>query len=322
MYLNQLWYERDPKYLIPFTWPYRAVVAARRWSYQLGWLPITHFDIPVIVVGNVTVGGCGKTPLVLWLVEFLKSQGYTPGIVSRGYGGKPGAIPVLVTPDSTAQVVGDEALVYARNSDCPLYICPDRVAAVDALLAEPVCDVVISDDGLQHYALERDIEILVIDGERRFGNGYCLPIGPLREPLKDVEDVDFRVCNGLGQGDEYSMRVVPDHVRDINDPKRMRSLDSLKEQTVHAVTGIGNPRRFFTMLAEQGMNVIEHAFPDHHQFVANELDFGKDAVVLMTEKDAVKCREFVTPNHWYVPIHVELSETFAHKLLRLLRSCR
>lgn len=279
----------------------------RRLAYRRGWLHGEKLPVPVIVVGNLTVGGTGKTPLTITLVEALRARGREPGVVSRGYGGSQRE-PLLLGETADPAQVGDEpCLIHA--SGVPVAVGRDRPAAA-RLLLEAGCDVIVADDGLQHYRLARDVEICVIDGERRFGNRRLLPLGPLREPMSRLRSVDFRVCNGGTEApDEVPMRLEGGMVRALADA-REQPLAAFAGQRVHAVAGIGNPQRFFDSLAMQGLDVIEHPFADHHAFTAADLDFGDGLAVLMTTKDAVKCRPFAREGWWSVPVHAVLPETF------------
>jgi tetraacyldisaccharide 4'-kinase len=318
--LEHSWYNKSPLTLalLPLSWLFCALSVARRRAYQLGLLNIHRLSVPVIVVGNISVGGTGKTPLVTWLVEFLKQHGYRPGIISRGYGGGASHWPQQVRPDGDPRMVGDEAILLARRCACPMAVGPDRVAAAQALLEYHDCDIIVSDDGLQHYALGRDVEIAVVDGVRRFGNGHCLPAGPLREPQTRLQQVSMVVANGVAGPREFAMRLLPGSAWNVREPERRRALDFFRGQQVHAVAGIGFPQRFFRQLAEQGLDVIEHPFPDHHPFAKTDIDFDDDLPVLMTEKDAVKCREFATERHWCLPVDAQLDDRASQLLLRLI----
>jgi tetraacyldisaccharide 4'-kinase len=293
-------------------------VILRAWAYRLRLLPSRRLAAPVIVVGNVTVGGTGKTPLVIWLAGRLRAAGHRPGIVSRGYGGRARYWPQQVRPDSDPAAVGDEAVLIARRTGCPMAVGPDRVAAAEALLAHTDCDVILADDGLQHYRLRRDIEIAVIDGRRRFGNGRCLPAGPLREPAGRLRRVDFRVCNGDPEEGEYGMALTGDEAVSLADPAQRRTLSSLP-QPLHAVAGIGHPERFFDALAARGLECDNHAFADHHPYAAGELDFDAAATVLMTEKDAVKYGRHADARHWYVPVSAQPEAAFGERVLQRLQ---
>jgi tetraacyldisaccharide 4'-kinase len=272
------------------------------------------------VVGNITVGGTGKTPLVAWLANHLREEGFRPGIVSRGYRGRADTWPQQVRPDSDPVMVGDEAVMLAGQCRCPLAAAPDRVAAAGALLEHSDCSVILSDDGLQHYALQRDLEIAVIDGVRRLGSGFLLPAGPLREPAGRLREVDMVVVNGLGKTGEYPMRMRAKQAVNLRNPEQCRDLESFRGRSVHAVAGIGNPERFFRTLRQAGMRVEAHAFPDHYQFKRSDMDFGDTRPVLMTEKDAVKCRVFAAANDWYVPVRIEMPREFVEHLRKLLDS--
>lgn len=302
--------------LLPLSWLFCFAAALRRAAYRAGWFKTHRLSVPIIIVGNITVGGTGKTPLVIRLVEFLRAQGYRPGVVSRGYGGS-AHIPQIVGPESDTCEAGDEAVLMARRCACPVMISKDRVAAARALTAQ--CDVIVSDDGLQHYGLGRDVEIAVVDGVRRFGNGLCLPAGPLREPVARLKKVDMVVVNGGGAGPgEFSMHLEPLSLRNLRD-ETSAPPDTFKTGVAHAVAAIGHPQRFFDTLRAQGYSIIEHAFPDHHPFAPADLDFADDRPVLMTEKDAVKCKRFAKPNYWYLPVQAKLDSAFDVRLMQLLK---
>jgi tetraacyldisaccharide 4'-kinase len=248
----------------------------------------------VIVVGNVTVGGTGKTPFVIWLAEELAKLGFRPGIVSRGHGGAANREPVRVTAASASTDAGDEAPLLARRTACPVYICRDRVAAVETLLAETACDIVIADDGLQHYRLARDVEIALVDGARGLGNGLLLPAGPLRESADRLEEVDWVVGSGCasGQPAETSvMTLLPRRFVSVGQPERAFPCSDLGARNVNAVAGIGNPARFLATLRELGLNPLLHAYPDHHRFDGSELEIDNGWPIVCTEKDAIKLRE-------------------------------
>ncbi len=306
--------------LLPFTAVFALVSATRRLLYRAGILRTRRFDIPIIVVGNITVGGTGKTPLVIWLAAFLRQKGWRPGIVSRGYGGKARNWPQQVRADSDPAVVGDEAVMLAARTGCPMCVGPDRPAAVEALLQHTEVDIVISDDGLQHYALGRDLEVAVIDGERRLGNGLLLPAGPLREPRSRLDSVDMVVVNGQnGEGEgEYAMTLVQPTLRGLHDD-RPAMLADFGDQEVHAVAGIGNPQRFFDLLQCSGLRIKKHPFPDHHAFRAQDLAFSPDLPVLMTEKDAVKCRRLPCKQCWVVHVDAQPDAGFVHRLNTALK---
>lgn len=318
----QFWYTKNviACLLWPISMLYLGIISLRRFIYRMGFKKATCFPVPIVIVGNITVGGTGKTPLVIWLASFFQTKGYKPGIVSRGYGGKAVTFPQQVHEDSDPREVGDEALLLALHTSCPVIVDPVRTRAVSKLLATTDCNLIISDDGLQHYALHRDIEIAVIDGMRRFGNNFCLPAGPLREPRSRLAQVNFMVCNGVGQHNEYSMGLFPGAFTQLKDPARTVTASYFQSKIVHAVSGIGNPARFYSLLRLQGLNFIEHTFPDHYLFKFSDIDFGPDSFVIMTEKDAVKCKSFADERHWYLPIRVQLPEKFSTALLQSLVS--
>ena len=300
------------KLLAPLSWIFSFVAGYRRNKARPWKAPV-----PVIVVGNISVGGTGKTPLVIWLAQQLTREGYHPGIVTRGYGGESRDYPVDVNSRSDANEVGDEAIVLVKNSQCPVVVDPDRSSAVRHLLATHDCDIVITDDGLQHYALGRDIEIAVVDGKRGLGNGMCLPAGPLREGAGRLKEVDFVVVNGhesLNLGcDHFNMEVVGGSVHNLLTDDKLADPCSLG-RTVHGVAAIGNPERFFNTLRDMGFEVIEHRFSDHYKYKLTDLAFGDSLPVLMTEKDAVKCRQIGTDqiheNFWYLEATVKIDEQF------------
>lgn len=318
---SPIWYRTTPLtlLLLPLSWIFCAAVALRRFAYSHGWLKTHRVPVPVIVVGNITVGGTGKTPLVIWLVEYLQRHGCRPGVISRGYGGKAQAWPHDVTPDSDPYEVGDEPVLIARRTRCPVVVGPKRVMAAQTLLAHYDCDVILSDDGLQHYALERDIEIAVIDGERRHGNRQCLPAGPLREPPQRLREVDIVVANGSGRPGEYVMNLTGDQCRNLLDERLQLPLSGFRDKSVHAVAGIGYPERFFNFLRKHELSITAHRFPDHHRYRAEELDFNDASPVLMTEKDAVKCRFIAAAHHWYIPVDAKIAEALGQRVLALLK---
>lgn len=319
--LQRVWYQRHPLALLlaPLGWLYGGFMRLRRAAYQANLIPSVDAGVPVVVVGNVAVGGTGKTPVAVWLAGYLATRGWRPGIVCRGYGGSARHWPQQVRGDSDPGVVGDEAVVLARRTACPVVSCgPRRVRAVRELVRHGGCDLVISDDGLQHLRLARDVEIAVIDGARRNGNGRCLPAGPLREPASRLRSVDLVIANGAALRGEFEMTLVPGPAVRLDDPRRRVALSEFAGSTVHAVCGIGNPRRFFAMLQAHGLALLEHPLPDHHRFSALDVDFDDALAVIMTEKDAVKCRDFASERHWYVPVTAQLPDAFGTRLDRLL----
>ncbi len=318
--LEYSWYNNSALSLLlrPLSSLYCALVFVRRLAYMLGLLKRHKLNIPVIVVGNLTVGGTGKTPVVVHIAHLLKRSGYSPGIISRGYGGKARNWPQQVRPDADPVMVGDEAILISRRSACPMAVGPDRAKTASLLQQHSGCDIIISDDGLQHYALRRDVEIVVIDGMRRFGNGLCLPAGPLREPISRKEKVDFVITNGTASRNEYTMHYQGETMVNLKDSELTRPLCELKGLKVHVLAGIGNPLRFFEQMRRKGLQVIEHPFTDHHPYRAEDLNFNDDTPVLMTEKDAVKCQRYATDNIWYLPIEIQMNNDFDIQLLNLL----
>jgi tetraacyldisaccharide 4'-kinase len=316
--LEKLWYRLSPLHLllIPLSWIFAALVSIRRGLYLSGLLPSVKLPVPVIIVGNLTVGGSGKTPLTLWLAEQLIARGWRPGIISRGFGGS-ATHPVVVRGDSDATLVGDEPLLMARRGLCPVWIGRDRPAAAQALLhAHPECDVILSDDGLQHYRLQREVEIVLVDGVRRFGNGLQLPAGPLREAASRLACVDAVVVNGgMAEGGEYAMTLHGAQFYNLLDPTRTASAADFHGQALHAVAGIGHPARFFAHLADLGLNVTPHAFPDHHRYTASDLAFEAADALLMTEKDAVKCAALGNEKCWVLRVEAQLDANFLQVIL-------
>lgn len=313
----QNWYQKPSFWvylLLPLTFLFMLISFVRRWLYRLGWKKSYKLPVPVIVVGNISVGGTGKTPLVIYLAELLKHQGYKPGIISRGYGGDNAHVR-SVTENSNPNIVGDEALLIHRRTHCPVVVSQNRPLAAKTLLAENHCDVIISDDGLQHYALQRDIEIAVIDGKRRFGNRFCLPCGPLREPIERLESVDFVICNGDGAPGEITMRLHAEKVQSLVHAERHESLASFCGKSVHAVAAIGHPERFFENLQAHGIEIIKRPFPDHYRFRSQDLSFTDNLPVLITEKDAVKCLSFANEKLWYVPVSATIGQDFDQSLI-------
>ncbi len=320
-FLHRLWYTRHPLsyLLLPLSWLFSAFVAIRRFAHVAGLLPVQRVSVPVIVVGNITVGGTGKTPLIIWLTGFLQHLGMRPGIISRGYGGGTRHWPQQVRADSNPALVGDEPVLIAQRTGCPVAVSPDRYVAAKELLEHTDCNILLCDDGLQHLSLYRDIEIAVIDGDRRFGNGHCLPAGPLRESVGQLQKVDMIVGNGKAGKNEFLMEYRSLGLFALKDEAKQLAFESLRGKAVHAVAGIGNPQRFFSCLRRQGLRVIKHEFPDHYSYRAGDLMFADDIPVVMTEKDAVKCRELANENCWYLKIDVEMSKTFEHRLNLLLK---
>ncbi|RKZ38105.1 MAG: tetraacyldisaccharide 4'-kinase [Gammaproteobacteria bacterium] len=321
MKFNNIWYGKHPLglALAPVAWLFCAVVRIRRLAYKHGLLTSHRVPVPVIVVGNITVGGTGKTPLVIWLAQFFKKQGFKPGIVSRGYGGRAIKWPQPVYPNSDPHIVGDEPVLLARHCGCPVVVAPKRIKAVQNLLENNDCNLIISDDGLQHYALYRDLGIAVLDDVRRYGNRRCLPAGPLREPVSYLKKIDFLVTKGAALRNEFSMQYDLKPLRHVMDENISKPLAVFRGQTVHAVAGIGHPAKFFTRLRNSGLKLLIHEFPDHHYYSQTDIQFQDNLPVIMTEKDAVKCVHFAGIQHWYLPIEARLPKIFADSLLQKLK---
>ncbi|MBT1063185.1 tetraacyldisaccharide 4'-kinase [Bowmanella sp. Y26] len=314
-WLEKRWYQPDALIwlLLPLTILFWLLSAFRRLLFRLGIKRSIRVDAPVIVVGNISVGGNGKTPMVIRLCQLLKQQGFHPGVVSRGYGGKAPYYPYSLTMNSDPKLVGDEPVMMRHHIGCPMVVDPDRVRGAKYLIAEHKCNIIVCDDGLQHYRLARDIEILVMDGERRNGNGYLLPMGPLREGPWRMKTVDFVVVNGgVAQEGEYLMSLEPGQLVNVKYPSQTQSISELKRPAI-AMAGIGNPERFFKLLATRQVKLKERlVFADHHPFKDGDIP---DDLVLMTEKDAVKCRDFARSQWWYLPVSAKLTEQFKQRLL-------
>ncbi|MGH8148649.1 MAG: tetraacyldisaccharide 4'-kinase [Steroidobacteraceae bacterium] len=350
--LTELWYRprRGPSLLEPLAWAYGAAVRARGGAYRRGWLPVRETVKPVVVVGNVTIGGTGKTPLVIWLAESLRERGLEAGIVTRGYGRRTRSrAPRIVRADTPWEEVGDEPLLVHRRTGCLTAVCADRFAAAEQLVAEPI-DLILSDDGLQHARLARACEIAVIDGARGLGNGRLLPAGPLREPASRLNRVAAIVMNGSAEHPSLAhpsfaypsleqvalaaatpvrlpegraapgapvlrMTLLAGHARRVDGTGTEQPLEAFRGGGVHAVAGIGHPERFFRELEGRGLEVSRHPFPDHHPFGARDLAFDDGRSILMTEKDAVRCAAIATPLMWYVPVSAHLDAVDAQVLL-------
>jgi tetraacyldisaccharide 4'-kinase len=316
------WWNFPILILLPFAWLFGLCVLIRRWLYQVNILAIQRFPVPVIVVGNITVGGTGKTPFVIWLATFLHNQGFYPGIVSRGAGGGKQAKPHWVTQEDRPETVGDEAILLYKKTACPLVVGVDRAAAVSHLLQNSHCNIVISDDGLQHYSLGRDIEIVMVDSERRFGNQCLLPAGPLRESVSRLKNVDFVIENGLNNEEKkFTFTLEPVHLVSLQQ-KQPISLLEFPYTKVHAIAGIGNPERFFQILRTAGLDIITHIFPDHHLYQPHEIKFADKLPIIMTEKDAVKCEFFANERCWYLSVLAKMNKQFEFEFVSKLKLLR
>ncbi len=322
--LQRRWYAERPAplVLLPLAGAFGVLTALRRVAFGRGWLRSHRLPVPVVVVGNITVGGTGKTPLVIWLARWLIAQGRRPGILTRGYGGH-GEV-AQVPPDGDPARCGDEPLLLARRTGVPVFTGRDRVAAGRALLAaHPATDMLLTDDGLQHLRLARDLEIVVLDTARGQGNGALLPAGPLREGPWRLETVGALVLNGeaaispaAGGIPRFRMRLEGSTFLHLRDPGKRAAPGALAGPDLHAVAGIGNPERFFAHLSALGLRFTAHSFPDHHRFTAADLDFGQSARLVMTEKDAIKCGRFAADNWWYLPVQAQVDDGLGEWVLR------
>ncbi|KEF32160.1 Tetraacyldisaccharide 4'-kinase [Marinobacter nitratireducens] len=332
--IDRIWYgkTRPLRFLAPLAWLYQSIAESRRrkaWFAKDDGLPV-----PVIVVGNITAGGTGKSPLTAWLVKRLSEEGWRPVIISRGYGGKSSSYPLLVTAESDPAVAGDEPVMLALATGTPVVVDPERRRAAAWALDQDLGNVLVCDDGLQHYRLPRDIELAVFDGERGVGNGAIIPVGPLREPVSRLSSVDFLVINGgeplqdqplesfdgIEHPAIYSMALAPAALINLQSDESI-PLTELVGRKVKAVAGIGNPGRFFDTLRGLGAEVSEAPFPDHHAFREQDLSSLPDEWVVMTSKDAVKCRAFAGANAWVLSVEPELPKGFEESLLASVRAC-
>lgn len=317
---RRIW--KDRNLLTYGLWPislfYSTAVELRRLGYSSGLFAVENFHIPIIVIGNLTVGGTGKTPLTIWAVKFLTERGYSPGVISRGYGRSDPELTRMVTDLSTAEEVADEPLLIKRQTNAPVAVAQKRSDAIRMLMRETDCDVFISDDGLQHLSISSDLKVLLIDGQERFGNNFCLPAGPLRESSRRVNAFDLVIANGQGQANEYSMDCKFTEAVNVLNRSQTRPLNSFVGDAVKAVAGIQNQDRFFDMLKEQGIESINHSFPDHHDFIPSEFEeiSAGSQTILMTEKDAVKCERFAGPDWWYVGIEATPEASFQEVFAR------
>ena len=329
-WIHRVWYEGAGSgwILWPLSGLYWLILSARQFLYDCHVLRTHKVGVPVIVVGNITAGGTGKTPTVLWLVEELRARGFKPGIVSRGYGGSKAHTSMRVEADTDASVAGDEPVLLARRGRCPVVVDPDRVRAAEMLIEDGV-DVVIADDGLQHRRLHRDYEICVIDGKRGLGNRRLLPAGPLREGAHRLDAVEQVLVNGTLHGREYELTVAEQNAISFElvaseacrlNGSLMRPIERFANTTVHAVAAIGNPRRFFDRLRAYGIQVIEHEFPDHAVLTARDLEFADDFEVFMTEKDAVKLGRDMKDKYWHIPVELQVDPVLAAPLVEQIES--
>ncbi|MCE2572506.1 tetraacyldisaccharide 4'-kinase [Motilimonas eburnea] len=317
------WYSKNiwAYLLLPLTALFALITAFRRLAYRCHWLKSEHVGVPTIVVGNLSVGGNGKTPVVIWLCEQLTAAGFKPGVISRGYGGKAPHYPYLVEPNTTGAQAGDEPVLIYHRCQCPVAVSPNRIEAAKLLRKTHQVDVIIADDGLQHYALQRDIELVVVDGERRYGNAWLLPSGPLRESKARLAKVDVVINNG-GQAEagEVSMSLVAGSPLPVT--ASVAEFDkACHGNSINACAGIGHPPRFFRTLLGLGFEVEKQVpFADHHGFNEAEIQALEQARPLfMTEKDAVKCRDFALTQSWYLPVSASINESVANQIIAKIR---
>ncbi|WP_020408753.1 tetraacyldisaccharide 4'-kinase [Hahella ganghwensis] len=327
-FIERLWYERSLwrliclPFFLPLTFIYVLVVYCRKCYFLFFVRRQSQCSVPVIVVGNISVGGTGKTPLTLALIRYFHGRGYRVGVISRGYGGKPDVYPHKVLPTDDPGTCGDEPLLISQRTGAPVVIDPDRVAALRFVMESSECDLVISDDGLQHLNLQRDVEIVVVDARRGLGNGWCLPAGPLREPASRLKSVDFVIANGEGSiPANYQMQLAPSRLVAVSGHDS-RLTNDFAGKRVHGVAGIGNPERFFLTLEALGIEVIRHAFPDHHRYTRQDIDFNDGLPVIMTEKDAVKCRVFELSDLWYLEVEGVVDQSFFENLEACIQNKR
>lgn len=321
--IERIWSGHSLLYLLflPLSWLYGFITFIRRFLYNNGWLKTWRAPVPVIIVGNLTAGGNGKTPVVIWLVEELKQRGINVGVVSRGYGGKSDHYPLIVTSTTSTQQAGDEPVLIYQRTGVPVAVAPKRQDAIKALLAEYDLDLIITDDGLQHYALQRDIELVVVDGVRRFGNGWWIPAGPMRERISRLASVDAIITNGgEAKSGEIAMRLEPAQAINLLNGEH---IDVNKLGRVVAMAGIGHPQRFFNLLKELSVSIEQqYAFKDHQSYTPSVLSglAKNNQTLLMTEKDAVKCRMFAQPNWWYLPVNAVFSKNDKEELVNKVMS--
>lgn len=319
--IQDAWKQKNSLYyliLVPLSWLFGLLTWLRRLAYQYGIVKSKRLSVPVIVVGNINVGGSGKTPAVIWLVEQLIKRGFKPGVISRGYGGSV-RLPTQVTAASNASVAGDEPVLIANRCDCPVWVGENRVEVGKALLdAHPECNVIISDDGLQHYRLVRDVEIAVVDGES-LPNARLLPAGPLREPYTRLNKVDAIICNGEKISAAFQMQLIGERFYNLADPSITATASDFNRKIVRAMAGIGKPERFYDYLCDLGLTFTSVSFEDHHAYTAKDLTAIECDILVMTEKDAVKCKPFAQAHHWVLPVEAQIDDALMPLILAKLQ---
>src|SRR3990167_2710047 len=318
--MNKIWYKKNilSYLLLPFSFMYLLIISVRKYFYQLHILKKIKMSIPVIIIGNFTVGGTGKTPFLISLANALKQLHFKPGIITRGYRGKSAEWPIIVDQNTDPTLAGDEAVLIAKKTLLPVVAGPNRIQDVKKILEKFSCDVIISDDGLQHTRLMRDVEIAMIDDQRGFGNGFLLPAGPLREPSTRLDSVDFVVVNNGNCDDPWHTEFVIDEFVNLKNPHQKLNLTEIASQKIYAIAGIGNPDNFFNALRRCYLNIVPVAFPDHHDFQYADINFEKDAIILMTEKDAIKCKKFADERHFAACGHAEIEKKLIEKIVQKL----
>ena len=320
--IQTAWRHKNALYYLilkPLSWLFGIVTSVRRFAYVEGFFKSYALPVPVIVVGNINVGGSGKTPVVMWLVEQLKKNGYQPAVISRGYGGSV-KLPTPVNISTPASLVGDEPVLIKNRCDCPVWVGTNRVEVATALLiAHPKCDVIISDDGLQHYQLKRDVEIAVVDAQQQQKYARLLPAGQLREPLSRLNSVDAVVSNGQKTDESYfQMQLLGEQFYSLADSDKHAQAADFKHKVVKAMAGIGKPARFFEHLVHLGLTFVSVSFDDHFAFGAQDLAKLDCDILIMTEKDAVKCKPFAQPHHWVLPVEASIDAALLPLVLKKL----
>lgn len=330
--IQKAWRKRSALFywvLVPLSWVFALLTLLRQCAYRLGILKSYQLPVPVIIVGNIHIGGSGKTPVVIWLVEQLKQRGYLPAVISRGYGGN-AKLPTAVNASSNPKIVGDEPVLIANRCDCPIWVGADRVrVGLELLRAHPDCNVIISDDGLQHYRLQRDMEIAVIDAENYLTNARLLPAGALREVISRLKTVDAVIKNGredpevqhpASVTDAYLMQLTGTEFYNLTMPTLKATAIDFKSKTIKALAGIGHPARFFEYLRQLGLNFSSSSFDDHHSFTALDLANMECDILLMTEKDAVKCKSFARSHHWVLPVEAKIEGDLMQLVLQKMQN--
>lgn len=319
--IQDAWKQKNSLYYLilePLSWLFGLLTWLRRLAYQYGILKTQRLSVPVIIVGNINLGGSGKTPAVIWLVSKLIKSGFKPGVISRGYGGST-RMPTKVTAELSASVAGDEPVLIANRCECPVYVGENRVEVGKALLdAHPECNVIISDDGLQHYRLARDVEIAVVDGES-LPSARLLPAGPLREPYKRLNKVDAIICNGETISAAFQMQLIGERFYNLADPSITATASDFNRKIVRAMAGIGKPERFYDHLCDLGLTFTSVSFEDHHAYTAKDLMAIECDILVMTEKDAVKCKPFAQAHHWVLPVEAQIDDALLPLILENLQ---